>query len=68
MMTEAKNIEPITINDRPQKKIMINDEQVQQSERSWLNENAARSKQRDKCAYRTFAFVIIVVIGMVLCL
>ena len=50
------------------KKITINDEQVQQSERSWLNENAPRSKQRDKCAYRTFAFVIIVVIGMVLCL
>ena len=55
-MTEAKNIEPITINDK----------QDEQSERSWLNENAPRSKQRDKYAYRTFAFVIIVVIGMVL--
>ena len=57
-MTEAKNIEPITINDK----------QDEQSEKSWLSENAPRSKQRDKCAYRTFAFVIIVVIGMVLCL
>ena len=67
-MTEAKNIEPIMINDRPQKKITINDEQVQQSERSWLSENAPRSKQRGNVhIYSTFAFVI-VVIGMVLCL